>query len=182
MRARCLAAPCARGFTMAEMLVVVAIIAILAVAAVPLLAANHVKLDVASEEIAGALRFALSESRRTVGYILVDAGTTPGRVQVLNSDVAAVRGSDVTDPLTKRAMNIDVTGSAFSQGVTLNPRFVGPSGTYPQLLIGPGPTFWAAQSSAVMGALQPGSGIDLTLGSRSVTVSFDSVSGRVVLP
>ena len=171
-----------RGYTMAEILVVVLIVAVLAAAAVPMMAASDVKLDAAAAEVGNALRFALSESRRTGGYVLVDAGTAPGRVLILNSDVAAARGSDVIDPLTKRAMDIDVAASAFTAGVKMNAKFIAPSGTYSQLLIGPGPAFWAAQSSVVMGALQPGSGVDLTLGSRTASVGFDSVSGRVIVP
>lgn len=172
----------ARGFTIAELLVVVLIIGIIAVAAVPMLTSNDVKLDAAQTEVGNALRFALSEASRTGGYVLVDAGTSPGRVLLLKSDVAAVRGSEVIDPLTKRAMDIDVAASTFFSGVQVNPRFISPAGTHTQLLIGPGPAFWAAQSSVVMGALQPGSAIDLTLGARTVAVGFDSVSGRVVVP
>ena len=184
-RERCASAAPPRGFTIAELLVVVLILGILAVAAVPTLMANDVKLDAAQAEVGNALRFALSESARTGAYVLVDAGTSPGRVLILNSDVAAVRGSAVIDPLTKRAMDIDVAASAFSAGVNVNPRFVSPGGTYTQLLIGPGaagPTFWAAQASVVMGALQPGSGVDLTLGGRTATVAVDSVTGRVTTP
>jgi prepilin-type N-terminal cleavage/methylation domain-containing protein len=171
-----------RGFTIVELLVVVLIIGIIAAAAVPMLTSNDVKLEAAQAEVGNALRFALSEASRTGGYVLVDAGTSPGHLLILNSNLAAARGSDVTDPRTKRAMDIDVAESAFSSGVQMNPRFISPSGTYTQLLIGPGPAFWAAQSSVVMGTLQPGSGIDLTLGSRTAAVSFDSVSGRVVAP
>ena len=171
-----------RGFTVAEILVVVLIVGILAAAVVPTLGAGGKKLQVAAQEVGNTLRFALNESRRTGGFVLVDAGTSAGRVLVVNSDAAAVRGTNVIDPVTKRAMDIDVTGSAFSTGVTTSPRFIGPSGAYSQLLIGPGPAFWAAQASAVMGTLQPGSGIDLAIGTETVTVSFDSVTGRVVIP
>jgi prepilin-type N-terminal cleavage/methylation domain-containing protein len=171
-----------QGFTIAEMLIVVLIVGILAVAVVPTLGADGKKLQVAAQEVGNTLRFALSESRRTGGFVLVDAGISAGRVLIVNSDAAAVRGTDVIDPVTKRAMDIDVAGSAFSAGVTMTPRFIGPSGANAQLLIGPGPAFWAAQGSVVMGSLQPGSGIDLRLGSETVTVGFDSVTGRVVIP
>jgi prepilin-type N-terminal cleavage/methylation domain-containing protein len=181
-RGRCAPAATPRGFTIAEMLIVVLIVGILAVAVVPTLGVSGKKLEVAGQEVGNALRFALSESRRTGGFVLVDAGTSPGRVLVVNSDVTGARGSDVVDPVTKRAMDIDVASSAFSTGVQMSPRFIGPSGAHAQLLIGPGPVFWAAQGSVVMGTLQPGSGIDLALGTRTITVSFDSVTGRVVIP
>ena len=181
-RERCAPAALALGFTLAELLVVVLILGVLAAAAVPMIRTNEAGLDTAGAEVGNALRFALHESRRTGGYVLVDAGTQAGRVLILNSDVSAARGAGVTDPLTKRPMDIDVAASAFSSGVAVTARFIGPSGTHSQLLIGPGPMFWAAQSSVVMGTLQPGSGIDLRLGARTVTVAFDSVTGRVVLP
>lgn len=173
---------CARGFTLAEMLVVLAILGIVAFAAVPMLVVNDTRLDAAGQEVGNALRFALNEVRRTGAYVLVDAETQPGRLLIIKSNAAAARGSDIVDPLTKRAMDIAVTDSAFSRGVQMSASFVASSGTYSQLLIGPGPAFWAAQSSVVRGSLQPGSGITLTLASRAATVGFDSVTGRVVIP
>jgi prepilin-type N-terminal cleavage/methylation domain-containing protein len=173
----------ARGFSVAELVVAAAIVAILAAAAVPMMtASSETKLDAAGAEVGNALRFAFAESRRTGGYVLVDAGTRPGHVLLLNSDATAARGADVVDPLTKRTMDIDVTGSSFSAGVRVNAKFMTASGAYTQLLVGPGPLFSVAESSVVMGPLQPASGIDLTLGSRTVTVGFDSVTGRVSLP
>jgi type II secretion system protein H len=172
----------ARGFTLAEMLVVLAILGIVAVAAVPMLMVDETRLDTASQEVGNALRFAVNEVRRTGGYVLVDAETQPGRLLVIKSNAAAARGADIVDPVTKRAMDIPVTESAFSTGVQMSANFVAPSGTFPQLLIGPGPAFWAAQSSVVKGTLQTGSGVVLTLASRTVTVGFDSVTGRVVIP
>jgi type II secretory pathway pseudopilin PulG len=164
------------------MLVVLAILGIVAVAAVPMLMVNETRLDAAGQEVGNALRFAVNEVRRTGSYVLVDAETRPGHLLVIKSNAAAARGSDIVDPITKRAMDIAVTDSAFSAGVQMSASFVAPSGTFPQLLIGPGPAFWAAQSSVVKGTLQPGSGIVLAAASRTVTIGFDSVSGRVVIP
>ena len=182
-RARCASAAHARGYTLAELVVVALILAVLAAAAVPLMTApNESKLDAAAAEVGNALRFAVAESRRTGRHVLVDAETRPGHVLLLTSDAAAARGADVVDPLTKRAMDIDVAASAFSAGVSVNPKFLGTSGAFGQLLIAPTPAFSASQSSIVIGPLQPGSGIDLMLGARTVTVAFDSVTGRVTTP
>jgi prepilin-type N-terminal cleavage/methylation domain-containing protein len=172
----------ARGVTLAELLVVLAILGIVAVAAVPMLMVNETRLDAAGQEVGNALRFAVNEVRRTGSYVLVDAETRPGRLLVIKSNAAAARGGDIVDPLTKRAMDIAVTDSAFSTGVQMSASFIAPSGTFSQLLIGPGPAFWAAQSSVVKGTLQPGSGIVLAAASRTVTIGFDSVTGRVVIP
>ena len=182
-RPRIMSAVREAGVTLAELLVVVLLLGVLVVAAVPMTSAGTgVKLEAAAAEVGNALRFALAESRRTGRWVLVDAGTQPGRLLVLNSDSTGARGTDLVDPITKRTMDINVTGSSFSEGVKLSAKFVTASGAYTQLLIGPGPAFSGANSSAVMGALQPASGIDLTLGSRTVTVGFDSVTGRVTLP
>lgn len=172
----------ARGFTLAEMLVVLAILGIVAVAAVPMLVVSETRLDAAGHEVGNALRFAVNEVRRTGSYVLVDAETRPGRLLVIKSDAAAARGADIVDPITKRAMDIAVTESSFSTGVQMSANFKASSGTYSQLLIGPGPAFWAVQSSVVRGTLQPASGIVLTAASRTLTIGFDSVSGRVVIP
>ena len=171
------------GVTLAELLVVVLLLGVLVVAAVPMTGAgSEIKLDAAAAEVGNALRFAFAESRRTGRWVLVDAGTQPGRLLVLDSDSTGARGAELVDPITKRTMDIDVTGSPFSADVKLSAKFVTASGAYTQLLIGPGPVFSGANSSIVMGALQPASGIDLILGSRTVTVGFDSVTGRVTLP
>jgi prepilin-type N-terminal cleavage/methylation domain-containing protein len=172
----------ARGFTLAEMLVVVAILGIVAVAAVPMLMVSETRLEAAGQEVGNALRFAVNEVRRTGSYVLVDAETQPGRLLIVKSNAGAARGNAIVDPVTKRAMDIAVTDSAFSTGVQISASFIASSGSFPQLLIGPGPAFWAAQSSVVKGTLEPGSGIVLALASRTLTVGFDSVTGRVVIP
>ncbi|HPV33202.1 MAG TPA: prepilin-type N-terminal cleavage/methylation domain-containing protein, partial [Methylotenera sp.] len=58
------------GFTLVEMLVVVIIIGIIATVTIPLLSSNDPqKLNVAAEETANVLRLAISEAKRTNGYV-----------------------------------------------------------------------------------------------------------------
>lgn len=179
-----------RGFTLVEMLVTVAILAVVSTVVLPLLSSNDPqKLSVAAEETANLLRFALSEARRTGGYVLVDGKTTAGQLKLYNSDSNAnvppyLGTSAINDPLTKRTATLDVTSGAFSQGVTLAPQFRVSSSAWTQLLIGPGLSqlqgFDGANSNK--GTLQANSGVLLTLGAQSVLVSIDEKTGLVTLP
>jgi prepilin-type N-terminal cleavage/methylation domain-containing protein len=180
----------ARGFTLVEMAIVVVIVAILAVVAIPLLSSGDPqRLGVAAEESANTLRFALSEARRTGGYVLVDGKTTSGQLKLYYSDsngrVPPTAGTSVVyDPLTKRAAVLDVKGSAFSQGVTLTPQFRASGQVRPQLLIGPGVSQLQGfdGSSSGFGALQSNSNLTLSYGSQSVVVSVNELTGLVTLP
>lgn len=175
----------ASGFTLVEMLVSIAILGIIAAAVIPLLSSNDPqKLSVAAEETANLLRFALSEASRTGGYVLVDGRTTLGQLSLYNSDIDGHSISAIDDPLTKRAAILDVTGSPFSRGVTLAPQFRAGGSVWLQLLIGPGLAQLQAFDgiSTNKGVLQAGSGVLLSYGGQSITVSINEVTGLVSLP
>lgn len=179
------------GFTLAELLVVVAIIGIVAAVAIPLLSfQNSKKLDVAAEEVGNALRFAI-EGGRTGAYILVDAKTAPGRLKVVTSNATGADLGPVNDPLTKRALDIDIEGGAFSGPVSMTPRFMQGGTAYAQLLIGPAGQLQVFDGpSAKWVAMESGSGIVLSLGPSSVTgcslsswcVTIDETTGFVAIP
>lgn len=177
-----------RGFTLVEMLIVIVILGIVAIVAIPLLSSNDPqKLNVAAEETANTLRFAISETKRTNGYVLVDGQTTAGRLKLYYSDINANLGAAINDPLTKRSSDLNVTSSAFSQGVTLTPQFRGGGQVRALLLIDPTLSNMKAPTSIGGGvgpgiALQANSGVLLTLGSQSVTVSINQTTGLVTLP
>jgi prepilin-type N-terminal cleavage/methylation domain-containing protein len=191
------------GFTLAELLVVVAIIGIVAAVAMPLLSSgDSKKLEVAAEEVGNALRFAVNEARRTESYILVDAKTVPGRLKIVTSNATGADLGPVNDPLTKRALDVDVEEGAFSGSVSMIPTFIGGVTPYQQLLIGPkcctsGQLQAFDGPSANMGALQSNSCIMLSLGSPSppcmpwppsapgapsVRVTIDETTGFVAMP
>ncbi len=167
------------------MLVVVAILAIIAGVSVPWLSSNDPqKLSVASEETANILRFALSEAKRTGGYVLVDGKSAAGQLRLYNSNSSAQLNSVINDPLTKGASILNVKDSAFSQGVNLTPKFMWGSNGYPQLLIGPGLSQLQVfnGSPTNKGQLQANSGVLLSYGSQSVMVSINEVTGLVTVP
>lgn len=173
------------GFTLAEVLITIAILGIIAVAVLPLLSSNDPqKLNVAAQETANTLRFALSEARRTGGYVLVDGKTSSGHLVLFQSNSTGIPNLPIIDPLTKRAMDVDVNASAFSRGVTLTPQFRAGGQAWPQLLIGPGLSQMQGFNGVLMnqGALQANSGVLLSYGAQSVTVSLHEVTGLVSLP
>jgi prepilin-type N-terminal cleavage/methylation domain-containing protein len=177
-----------RGFTLVEMLVTITILGTVANAVVPLLSSNEPqKLRVAAEETANTLRFALSEAKRTNGYVLVDGQTTAGRLKLYYSDINANLGAVINDPLTKRASDLNVTSSAFSQGVALTPQIRAGGQVRALLLIDPTQSNLKGLVSIGAGtggglALQANSGVLLTLGSQSVLVSINQTTGLVTLP
>jgi prepilin-type N-terminal cleavage/methylation domain-containing protein len=178
------------GFTLVEMLITISVLGILAAAAIPLLSSNDPqKLSTAAEETANTLRFALSEAKRTGGYVLVDGKTTSGRIKLYysnaNAQVPPTSGtSAMIDPLTKVATDLNVNASAFSKGVTLTPQFSAGGSVRQQLLIGPGLSQLQGfdGTSNPEGTLQANSGVLLSYGSQSVTVSINEVTGLVTLP
>ncbi|MDI1298379.1 type II secretion system protein [Methylotenera sp.] len=173
------------GFSLLEMMIVVTILGVVATVTLPLLGSNDPqKLNVAAEETANTLRFALSEARRTNGYVLIDGRTTSGRLRLYYSTSNGNLTSAIIDPLTKRATDLNVTNSAFSQGVTLTPQFRAGGSARTQLLIAPN----VAQMQGFdgiggnEGALQANSGVLLRLGSQSTFVSINQTTGLVTLP
>lgn len=171
-----------RGFTLAELLVVVAIVAVFAAVALPALSfQDSKKLDVAAQEVRNALRFAV-DAGRSGQYVLVDARTA-GRLRLWASNAAGAALTAIDDPLTRRAFDVDVSGGALSAGVGMAPRFMRSGVAHPQLLIGPAGQLQAFDALSVnRGALQAGSGIVLALGAASVTVGINETTGFVTRP
>ncbi len=189
-----------RGFTLVEALVVAALIGILALAAVPLLSSqNPTKLDVAAAEVGNALRFAIGEVERigSNSCAWVD-GSVSGHLRVYSNAACIGKQSDwgaMSDPLTKRALDVDTAGPAFSGQIGMAVRFMQGGTAYTRLLItgpgivvpGPGTLYvygdWdpATSTFTYMGPLQAGSGVVLTLGPQNVAVAINEI-GLVTLP
>src|SRR5919198_1487945 len=71
--------------------------------------------------------------------------------------------------------------AAFGQ-VDMAPRFFKGGTPYTQLLIGPGPQLQAFEGGINRGALEAGSGVVLTLGLQTTTVSLNEATGKVTIP
>jgi len=171
----------AQGFTLVEALVVIALIGTLALAAVPLLSPQQpVKLATAAAEVGNVLRFAVSEAKRTGGYVLVDA-SIPGELRLRRSNAAGMDLGALADPLTKRPMTVDASGAAVFGAVGMQPQFFKGGTAYTQLLIGPAAQLEAFEGGVKQGALEPGSAVVLTLGSHSAKVALNETTGRVAI-
>src|SRR6266704_1951177 len=171
-----------RGLTLLETLLVVVLIGIVALAAVPLLSSqNPTKLDVAAAEVGNALRFALGEVERNASCVWVD-GSVSGHLQVWSGCTSS--GLVVmSDPLTKRALDINTSGPAFSGQVSMAARFFQGGTAYAKLMINPGMLMQVYNDSfLLLGPLQPGSGVVLTLGPQTATVALNEITGLVTLP
>lgn len=139
------------------------------------------RLDAAAVEVGNALRFALSEAQRTGGYLLVDA-SGPGHLRVHASNASGAILAAVKDPLTKAALDIDMTAPPWSAQIALTARFFNAGMAYNQLLIGPGGQLQVFDAGINRGPLQSGSGVLLTLGTLSATVAINETTGRVTIP
>jgi prepilin-type N-terminal cleavage/methylation domain-containing protein len=170
------------GFSLVETLIVVALIGILALAAVPVLGSRDAtKLDLAAVEVGNVMRLALSEANRTGSYVLVDA-SVPGRLTVVNSNASGANLGALTDPLNKRALELDASAPPWSGKIALAASFFQGGTAYQQLLIGPATQLQAFDAGTNRGPLQSGRGVALTLGSLSATVAIAETTGKVTIP
>lgn len=176
-----------RGFTIAEVLVVVAVLTITARIVIPSLAFNDAsELSVGASETGNALRLARSEAVRSGRSVLVDAGSAPGRIKLLYADCTALGTFPaVIDPVTRRAADVAVTDGNFSNGVTLTPAFTVASSSYAGVVFDASGAAVQACEVATMttkGAPQAGSGIVVGNAGKSVLVALDAATGRVTWP
>ncbi len=179
--------PATRGFTLMEMVLVVALLAVLAAMLVPNLAgSDDRRLEVAAAEVREALRFARAEAMRRQEGVLFDAESSPGRLKLLDTDCSSFgTPKAVIDPRTKRAFDVDVSAGPFSAGVAVTPRFMAGGSAWGGVI------FNAAGAAAVAcqvtgmygkGAPEAGSGVVLSRGDRQLTIVLDAATGRVTGP
>ena len=171
-----------KGFTLAEMLVVVSLLAILAAVALPSLGTlDNQRLEVAANEVRTALRLARSEALRLDTNVVVDMGSTNGHVK-LHMGGCGNSGTAIVDPRTKLAFEVDVADGPYAGGVTLTPQFLAGGSAYSGLVFASSGVpsdvcqFPAASSQ---GTPQAGSQVLLSYGGKQVAVSIDPATGRV---
>lgn len=171
-----------QGTTLAEMLVVVSLLAILAAVALPSLGTlDDQKLTVAAAEVRNALRLARAEALRLNTNVLVDMGSATGHVKLYKTSCTSATTA-IIDPRSKSAFDVDISGGPYSGGVTLTPRFLAAGTAYDGLVFGstgvPNDVCQISGSNS-QGALQAGSQVLLVYGGQQLAVSVDPTTGRV---
>lgn len=117
----------ALGYTLAELLVVLALISVLALAAIPLAAPSaDQRLDAAAQEVIDALRYARIEALRTETFygadFSVDPATGKRRVRVFRTDSPLLLNPvyDVRHPLDKKLYDRQFAGASATAGVSIS--------------------------------------------------------------
>lgn len=176
-----------RGFTLAEMLIVVALLAIIARVMAPALAgSDDRRLEVAASEVRESLRFARAEALRRGQRVLVDAESSAGRVKLfVTSCTPTGMPKVINDPRTKRAFDVDVAGGPYSGGVGVTPRFMAGGSAWGGVIFdatGAAADVCQVTGMTSQGTPQAGSGVVLSLGGKQVTLALDAPTGRVTGP
>lgn len=174
----------AKGFSLLEMLMTILIMGILATAAIPVMDQDiDQKLNVAAEETANILRYAISEQQRSGDFILIDCKSNYGTLKLYRSSSTAQLNSPITDPVSKKTYEFRPVSHAFSQGVDLVADFFVGVYSYDQLLIRPGsPRFEVFNGVGVSkGALEANSRIQLRYGSKTIYVRINESTGLVTI-
>lgn len=108
------------GFTLAELLVVILLMAALAATALPQLASQEAdQLDAAEAEVRAALRFARHEALQKGTPVLVDMETQANAISV-RLGTCESPGTPLTDPRSGRSFLVDLSQRESTRHVGLN--------------------------------------------------------------
>lgn len=189
----------ARGYTLVELVLVLALISVLALAAIPLAAPSaDRRLDAAAQEVIDALRYARIEALRTGTFygadFSVDPATGQRRVRVFRIDPADTEIPpkpvyDVRHPLDKKLYDYQLASGSATAGVSISAATL----YYQSGAATPVALDWAAFDAAGTPAYYPPdasnyaaysdapyvSAVTLTYQGRSVQVLLDPLTGRV---
>ena len=172
------------GYTLLEMTIVVAILAMIAAIAVPsITSGEHQKLALAGSAVAGALRYAREESRRTGTIHGISADLSSNRVRVFRLDEGPnpnLKIFDVYQPVSKQPYDINLGASSY-RGISLTRVGGQMLGTCND------PGNIAFDSGGVVRCVEPvatrihDAEIELGLDNLQLIVALDSYTGRVTI-
>ena len=173
-----------QGFSLLELLLVLMVLGIVAVAAVPSLSSgDHKRLELATSEIARAIRYARSEALRTGEPRGFQLQLTEPRIRVVSADTSTNPWTpryDVEHPGVHNFYDIDLTGRSYAgiDGITRNAVFHGNCNNHDLVYFDADGMASCGDSG---GALVDQYDVTLSFGSRSRVVSLYGITGRVTV-
>lgn len=176
------------GVTLVELLIVVSLLGVVAMVAIPnLRSTDPYRLDAAASEIAGAVRFARSESLRTGEIHGVQISQDTQRVVVYRADLTATpvgMAAILYHPRSRQPFDFDFDTSAMLAGVritnTQDPFLSGAGRRKSLLFDASGVPIWIVNAAGTTYALQDGE-VLLGYGNGSRTVRVAPITGRVTV-
>ena len=176
------------GVTLVELLVVVAIIGVVAVAATPFLSnADPQRLERVASEIAGAIRFARSESLRTGQVHGVEISQDTQRIKVYRADLTTTPVSEAEilyHPVARQPFDIDLDTAPLMSGASIvnaQDPFLYSMGRRKNLLFdASGLPIWIVNATGTTHILQDGV-VQIEIGNLTRDVRVAPITGRVTL-
>jgi len=172
------------GFTLVELLIVVIILGVAATVAIPdLSTTNTSKLDLAAAEIAGAMRFARSESMRQGVPRAFRQQASQKRIRVFRPDTSVSPWDPVFDvyhPLSKQLYDIDLDDHSFAAAddVTNNAVYRGSCNSIGNIYFDVNGTPWCTDPETVLLDYLE---VTLTAGRHTRIVKLHGITGRVTV-
>ncbi len=175
-----------QGFTLAELLVVILLMAALAATAIPQLSSQEPdRLDAATAEVRAALRFARQEALQRGTPVLVDMETQANTVKLMLGTCKSP-GTPLLDPRSGRSFVVDLTLGPQTRQVGLNAQVLVSGGrTYQGLVFDASGALSEACDVAATkdkGVPLRGSQIVLNMGQHQQTLTLWPLTGRVSGP
>lgn len=172
-----------KGFSLAELLVVIVIVGIVASVAIPTFSSNnHKKVDVATNEVVQALRFSRNEAIRTGKHHGVRITSDQARVQVFWLDLSTATPTErltVYDPLSKQIYERNINTLPVSAGVLASADFLYAVAGVPEWAV----AFNSRGEPMAASDLKPliSGDVVLNLNSSSKTITVAPLTGRVTV-
>ena len=177
------------GYTLTELIIVVAILGFIAAIAVPdFSSTSDAKLRLAAEEVAGAIRYARSESLRTGEAYGLTISQETQTVTVDRYDLTTAPISTLETlmhPIDKQPYDFNVSTRSTTQGVTISNsldvfNYTGLGRRRSLIFDASGSPKWIVGSGPTHHLLADGT-VELSLGSEQINVSVAPITGRVTV-